>query len=240
MTSDSKSVIPLESNPAIFSELGHTIGLSPVLEFHDVYSLTEPDLLALLPNPVYALILLFPLTPDYENLRHQQDSKKSDYNNELFEQIKWFKQTIGNGCGLYALLHALSNLPKELIIHNSLFANFMGQINKQLSLQETTILVENLENSIKLNENFGEKGQTEAPSADTVVDLHFITFVKGNDEHLYELDGRRKGPIDLGISNQDSIINESNVIDKIQFYMNNADEANRIKFNIMAIAPSFD
>lgn len=70
---DSKSVIPLESNPAIFSELAFKLGLSPVVDFHDVYSLTDTELLAFLPNPVYAVILLFPLTESYENYRKTED-----------------------------------------------------------------------------------------------------------------------------------------------------------------------
>ncbi|KAK6461950.1 hypothetical protein DFJ63DRAFT_288143 [Scheffersomyces coipomensis] len=238
--SDTRSVIPLESNPTIFSDLAHNVGLSPVLGFHDVYSLTDPDLLAFLPKPIYALVLLFPLTANYESLRKSEDKPKKDYENELIDEIKWFKQTIGNGCGLYALLHALSNLPKELIIQNSLLSNFLKKVNNRLSIQETATLVENLESSIKLDENFGEKGQTEAPSPDAQIDLHFITFVKGKNNHIYELDGRRKGPIDLGLTELESVIDDPNVTKKIQFYMNNADEENRIKFNIMAIGPSFD
>ena len=42
---DSKRVIPLESNPAVFTDLAYNLGLTPVLEFHDVYSLTDKDLL---------------------------------------------------------------------------------------------------------------------------------------------------------------------------------------------------
>lgn len=56
---DSKRVIPLESNPAVFTDLAYNLGLTPVLEFHDVYSLTDKDLLNFLPNPLYAVILLF-------------------------------------------------------------------------------------------------------------------------------------------------------------------------------------
>lgn len=239
---DSKRVIPLESNPAVFTDLAYNLGLTPVLEFHDVYSLTDKDLLNFLPNPLYAVILLFPLSKNYEDYRKQQDSiNDQPYNNELNNKIKWFKQTIGNGCGLYALLHILTNLPRDLIISNSKLSNLLDSIKNGLSVDETSLIVEELESEIKLDENFGEKGQTEAPAASESVDLHFITFIKGKDNHLYELDGRRNGPIDLGESvDESNIIKDPLLTEKIQFYIDNADEANKNNFAIMAIGPSTD
>ncbi|RLV94006.1 Ubiquitin carboxyl-terminal hydrolase YUH1 [Spathaspora sp. JA1] len=234
---DSKSVIPLESNPAIFTELASNLGLSPLLQFHDVYSLTDPDLVAFLPQPVYGIILLFPLTPQYESYRKSQDATSAE--EPETSQVNWFKQTIGNGCGLYALLHILSNLPQDLIIENSKFSNFLKSI-KGKSIQETSKLIEDLEKFIKLDENFGSKGQTEAPEPTANIDLHFITYIKGNDGHLYELDGRRKGPIDLGEVDSSNIIHEKTLIDKIQFYIDNADDANKHNFAIMAIGPSVE
>jgi ubiquitin carboxyl-terminal hydrolase L3 len=239
---DSKSVIPLESNPAIFSELAFKLGLCPVLEFHDVYSLTDPDLLAFLPNPIYGVILLFPLTKGYEDYRVSEDSKYSaTYNKNI---VHWFKQTIRNGCGLYALLHILSNLPSDLIISNLTLSNLKSRIvegGESLSENEVAKLVEELESQIKLDENFGQKGQTEAPPPDVQIELHFITFVKGKDGHLYELDGRRKGPVDLGKSTDDvHILNDENLTKKIQFYIDNADDANKHNFAIMAIGPSLE
>ena len=74
---DSKRVIPLESNPSIFNSLSKKLGLSPVLQFHDVYSLTDSELLAFLPQPVYAIILLFPLTKNYEQYRKSSDKEQS-------------------------------------------------------------------------------------------------------------------------------------------------------------------
>lgn len=239
---DSKRVIPLESNPAIFTDLAYNLGLSPVLGFHDVYSLTDEDLLGFLPNPLYAVILLFPLSKNYEDYRKKQDTTVGEpYNNELNNRIKWFKQTIGNGCGLYALLHILTNLPRDLIVSNSKLSNLLDNIKSGVSVDETSLIVEELESDIKLDENFGDKGQTEAPDANDAVDLHFISFIKGKDNHLYELDGRRNGPIDLGESaNESNIIKDPLLIKKIQFYIDNADEVNRNNFAIMAIGPTID
>lgn len=241
-----KRVIPLESNPDIFNELSYKLGLSPILQFHDLYSLTDPDLLSFIPQPVYAIILLFPLTTNYELYRQSTDNISSNklYNNENSEDVMWFKQTIGNGCGLYALLHILANLPQDLIINGSaLKENFLKQITKHSNVVDVARIVENLESEIQLDDNYGVQGQTAAPSSEESVDLHFITFIKsGKNNHLYELDGRRNGPIDLGkasFTDSPNILNESKIIDKVQFYMNNTDEKNKHNFSIMAIAPSY-
>ena len=42
-----KYFVPLENNPQVFTALAHDLGMSPSLVFHDVYSLTDPDLLSI-------------------------------------------------------------------------------------------------------------------------------------------------------------------------------------------------
>lgn len=42
-------------------------------------------------------------------------------------------------------------------------------------------------------------GQTAPPPRGQSPPQAFIAFVKGSDGHLYELEGRRKGPIDRGL-----------------------------------------
>ncbi|PKX98486.1 cysteine proteinase [Aspergillus novofumigatus IBT 16806] len=42
-----KAFVPLENNPEVMSHLVHQLGLPPTLGFTDIYSIDEPDLLAL-------------------------------------------------------------------------------------------------------------------------------------------------------------------------------------------------
>ncbi|OBA21605.1 cysteine proteinase [Metschnikowia bicuspidata var. bicuspidata NRRL YB-4993] len=231
----SKRVIPLESNPEIFNGLAHKIGLSPVLLFHDVYSITDPDMLAFLPQPVFGIMMLFPITKLYEEYRKNQDAAVANDSKE----VTWYKQTIGNGCGLYALLHLLSNLPLNFVVHDLILNKMLLlQINTDTPVEEAAVLVEQLEQSIQLDSNYGSQGQTEAPPAEDQVEFHFIAYIKGNDNHLYELDGRRSGPVDLGESVEGShILDDAKLVEKIQFYVNITDESQRNNFAMMAIAP---
>ena len=46
-------------------------------------------------------------------------------------------------------------------------------------------IIENLENDIKLDENFGEKVILKAPDINESVDLHFISFIKSTKMVIY-------------------------------------------------------
>jgi len=106
-----KHYVPLESNPEVFTQLIHKLGVKG-LAFEDVYSITEPDLIAMISRPALALVLIFPTSDTYEEFREQDDAGKEVYVGKGDDEpIVWYKQTIGNACGLYAILHAISNGP---------------------------------------------------------------------------------------------------------------------------------
>jgi ubiquitin carboxyl-terminal hydrolase L3 len=100
-----KHFIPLESDPDVFTSLIHALGAPSSLVFEDVWSLDEPELL---PHPAYALILIFPTTDSYERRKALEEEDYQRHANSD-ESIVWFQQTINNACGLYGVLHALSN-----------------------------------------------------------------------------------------------------------------------------------
>ena len=99
-----------ENNPEVMSALVHKLGLSEKLAFHDVFSIDDPDLLAFVPRPAHALLLVFPVSETYEKFRRQEDQDKPEYNGHGDrEEVVWYKQTIANACGLIGLLHGVSN-----------------------------------------------------------------------------------------------------------------------------------
>src|SRR5690349_11677049 len=88
-----KHYIPLESNPVVFTQLIRTLGVSN-LEFQDVYSIEDLDLLALLPRPVLALILVFPTTEAYVRQSAEAEAERKVYTGKGDdEDVIWFRQT---------------------------------------------------------------------------------------------------------------------------------------------------
>ena len=99
-----------ENNPEVMTSLLQNLGLSTKVAFQDVFSIDEPELLAFVPRPAYALLLVFPVSETYEKFRTQEDAGKEEYiGRGDGEEVVWFKQTIGNACGLIGVLHAVSN-----------------------------------------------------------------------------------------------------------------------------------
>ena len=62
----------LENNPEVMNHLGAALGMAPTLSFHDIYSLTDPDLLSFIPRPAYALLVIIPLTPTWHAARENE------------------------------------------------------------------------------------------------------------------------------------------------------------------------
>lgn len=105
-----KHYIPLESNPMVFTELIHKLGVSTSLAFHDVLSIDDPNLLGFIPRPALALILVFPTSTVYEEHKAKEEISRDDHvSRGEDEHVIWYKQTINNACGLYGILHAVSN-----------------------------------------------------------------------------------------------------------------------------------
>ena len=109
-----KFFYPLESNPDVFNELIRLLGVSPRLAFEDVLSLDAPEES---PGPppshspeALALVLAFPaddvLATEYAAAGREADRYADSGDGE---PTVWFRQTIGNACGLYAVLHGVCN-----------------------------------------------------------------------------------------------------------------------------------
>jgi ubiquitin carboxyl-terminal hydrolase L3 len=103
-----KAYIALESDPEIFTELAHNLGAEGV-EFHDIISL-DPEMLLFIPRPVLGFILVLPPSPRYFEEFEEREKAMSVYHGKGDDEPTiWFSQSIQNACGLYAILHALSN-----------------------------------------------------------------------------------------------------------------------------------
>lgn len=85
-------------------------------------------------------------------------------------------------------------------------------------------------------------GDTTAPSANDKVDLHFVTFVKTEDNHLWEMDGRRRGPLDRGLLDEDEdVLSEKALGLGVRAFMKRENDAGGdLRFSLIVLAPSFD
>ncbi|KAI1268711.1 ubiquitin carboxyl-terminal hydrolase, family 1 [Xylariaceae sp. FL1019] len=237
-----KHFLPLESNPALFSQLIHELGVSPALSFHDVWSLDDPDLLSFIPRPVLAFIIVFPTTSDYEErLATEKASTEIRSSEPGRGDAIWFKQTINNACGLYGILHAVANgQARDFIAPGSHLADLLERCDSL----NTADIAKTLEADKDLESKYNmvaTQGDTEPPeNAEDEVDFHYVCFVKSHlNDNLFILDGDRDGPIDKGsFTGQDLFSNQG--IEAIQDFIrhHDSDGENGGQFSLLALAPS--
>ncbi len=187
----------------------------------------------MLGQPVLGLVFL------YEINELQRDYEKAEaaslQKNKVTENIFFMKQYAKNACGTIALFHVIMNnlydYP-DLVRENSHFTKFAEEsfgktpaevgegfkVNKEIFQQHR--------DSVK-------KGKTKVTSK---VETHFVAFVE-KDGFLYELDGRKKEPINHGECSPEGLTFMGCLV--IQRFMQR-DPTNN-KFTILAIAkrPNF-
>lgn len=188
-----------ENNPEVMTSLIHELGMSPTVAFHDVYSLDDDSLLAFVPRPAYALLLVFPVNAAYESNRITEDSSRPVYSGSgPGEEVLWYKQTIANACGLIGLLHAASNGPVTEFIGEGSALQGLIQQAVPLKPEDRAELLYQSQALEAAHAGAASMGDTAAPAAEDEVETHYVCFVKSREGNLWELDGRRKGPINRG------------------------------------------
>uniref|UniRef100_A0A671UVM7 Ubiquitin carboxyl-terminal hydrolase n=1 Tax=Sparus aurata TaxID=8175 RepID=A0A671UVM7_SPAAU len=175
--------LPLESNPEVC--FVNCLGMRQTWQFGDVYGL-DPELLNMVPRPVCAVLLLFPVTEKYETFKQEEEEKLKGQPQEVSPDVYFIKQTIGNACGTIGLIHAVANNKAHLEFESdSALKKFLEQTSKMTPEERATFLEK--DESIRVtHESSAQEGQTEAPSLDEKVNLHFIAFVNVGGQ-LYEL-----------------------------------------------------
>ncbi|GAC76875.1 ubiquitin C-terminal hydrolase UCHL1 [Moesziomyces antarcticus T-34] len=232
--------VPLESNPELFTSWCSSMGLdTSKFAFHDIYG-TDPDLLAMVPQPVSAVLLLFPLTEEMAKLRHDENASASP--DDPSSGILWFKQTIGNACGTIGLLHALANSDATSSIKPGSPLDTLFQKARATSdANERADVLVNSKELQTVHEATASQGQSQAPEDLDNVLLHFICFVRSKDGELVELDGSsgRKGPMPRGkkVQTQEDLLPVAVEFVKDHYMALNPNEVN---FNLIALGPSFD
>ncbi|SMR58706.1 unnamed protein product [Zymoseptoria tritici ST99CH_1E4] len=245
-TSLKKRFVPLENNPEVMTTLLHNLGLSPTLSFHDVYSISDPDLLSFVPRPAHALLLVFPVSSSYESHRRTEDASLPTYSGSgLLEDVIWYRQTIGNACGLIGLLHAVSNgAARKMVQPGSELERFINAA-VPLSPADRAALIENSDVIANAHASAAATGDTAPPEAGDDVDLHYVCFVKSEKSgKLWELDGRRKGPLDRGVlSEGEDVLSEKGLDVGVRAFLKREEEASgggELRFSLITLAEGLD
>ncbi|XP_035249243.1 ubiquitin carboxyl-terminal hydrolase isozyme L3 [Anguilla anguilla] len=222
--------LPLEANPDVMNQFLRQLGLQPSWQFGDVYGL-DPELLSLVPRPVCAVLLLFPVTDKYESFRLEEEAKIKAQGPQVRPDVYFMRQTIGNACGTIGLIHAVANNQARLDFEPaSALKKFLMQ-SSSLSPEDKASFLEKDESIRVTHESSAQEGQTEAPSLDEKVDLHFIAFVNVGGS-LYELDGRKPFPIAHGKTTEDTFLEDATEVCR-RFMARDPDE---LRFTVVALS----
>lgn len=223
-TPSAKRWLPLEANPEVMNQFLWGLGLpEDEAECCDVFGL-DLELLEMVPKPVLAVVFLYPLTAQSEEERIQQENEKKEASNSVY----FMKQTVGNACGTIGLLHAIGNLTSEIkLVEGSFLDRFFKTTATMDPSERATYLEKDTEMEVA-HSVAATAGETEASDN---VDTHFICF-SCVDGELYELDGRKTGPISHGPSSPSSILQDAAKVIQGMIEKN----PNSLNFNVIAIS----
>lgn len=179
--------IPLESNPSIFNDYFHQIGLKENFIFNELFSFDYKEVQEIKLSNVYAVILNFLKTAPNDTI----------YNKNQFisdSSLFYMHQTdpLTNACGVVAGIHSIANISSSLspIKENSL----LEQLTKEKKSPDEYA------NELSTNEKWKEfhlkiasNGSSIIPEKMEDVKHHYVSFVV-KEGRLYELDGRLNMP----------------------------------------------
>ncbi|XP_018430179.1 PREDICTED: ubiquitin carboxyl-terminal hydrolase isozyme L5 [Nanorana parkeri] len=187
----------MESDPGVFTELIKGFGCQGV-QVEEIWSLDQEHFEDL--QPVQGLIFLFKWQPGEEPAGSVvQDSR--------LDTIFFAKQVINNACATQAIVSILLNTNHpdvhlgETLSEFKEFTQSFDAAMKGLALSNSEV-IRQVHNSFARQQMFEFDAKSSAKDDDA---FHFVSYFPVNGR-LYELDGLRDGPIDLGTCNQDDWI----------------------------------
>ncbi|XP_039046718.1 ubiquitin carboxyl-terminal hydrolase 3-like isoform X2 [Hibiscus syriacus] len=225
--SSRKRWLPLEANPVVMNQFLWGLGL-PVDEAEccDVYGLDD-ELLAMVPQPVLAVLFLFPITSQTEEERLQQDKGKRVSAIMYSSSFLFHEKTVGNACGTIGILHSVGNVTSEIMLQEGSYLDRFFKSTASMDPLERAAFLEKDDEMEVAHTIAATAGETEASDN---VNTHFICFTCVDGE-LYELDGRKSGPISHGASSPSSILQDAAKVIKGMIQKN----PESLNFNVIAL-----
>ncbi|XP_023322187.1 ubiquitin carboxyl-terminal hydrolase isozyme L3 [Eurytemora carolleeae] len=218
--------LPIESNPDVMNSFLRKVGVPEEWEINDVFGLDD-ELLQMLPQPVLALLLLFPINDK------QEQTPGSDPE-QISSKVFYMKQTISNACGTVALLHSVANNTDSIKLKEGALKEYLTDSDDK-SPEKRAELLEADDAICQQHDDAAKEGQTSAPGREDSVDYHFVTFVHV-DGQLYELDGRKSGPVVVGLSCKETFLKDA--AGACKQYMSRDPE--NINFTVLALTAKME
>ena len=194
--------LPVESNPEVFNSFAAKMGFPQTLVWQDVMSLEDWGL-EMLPAPVRACAMVYEITPEQEAFKATEEAARAAAAAPAVLPF-FMAQQIPNACGTIALIHTCVNLAvggDVAVPEGSWLAGYiqkalpLSPVEREALLAADTTLAEQHADAV-------QQGQS-AVVNDTW--QHFVCFVE-REGRLWELDGRKGGPIDHGPCAKDAVM----------------------------------
>jgi ubiquitin carboxyl-terminal hydrolase L5 len=214
----------IESDPGVFTELIRGFGTKGV-QVEELWSLSPDNFEHL--KPINGLIFLFKWLPGDE-------PSGSVVEDSRLESIFFAKQVINNACATQAILSVLLNAVHDDVELGKTLSDFR-EFSQSFDHTMKGLALSNSETIKQVHNSFARQQMFEFEQVSASKDedvFHFISYVPIGGR-LYELDGLKEGPIDLGLipSDSDWVQLARPVIEKrIQKY-----SEGEIHFNLLAV-----
>ncbi|KAH7176725.1 ubiquitin carboxyl-terminal hydrolase-like protein isozyme L3 [Dactylonectria macrodidyma] len=163
------------------NELACFLGVTEELAFHDVYSLYDDDAMAMVPRPVFALLVTIPMMEAWKQHRDAEDGAVEWYKGVgRDESVTWFQQTVIHGCRLIGFLHCVANgLPSEMVVPGSELANLLEKAIPP-GIGERAALLNDTNSMHKASETVAQRGDTKDLYAGEESIHLFVVLIKGS------------------------------------------------------------
>jgi ubiquitin carboxyl-terminal hydrolase L3 len=131
-----------------------------------------------------------------------------------------------------------------MVVPNSPLAKILTQA-KTMNTPERAELLENSDELEAAHTSFSQQGQSRAPSAEEETETHYVALVKHvnpttGKTMIYELDGRRLGPVErVELPQGEDLLGET-ALGIVKEFMQREMESGRQAFSLCALAPSLD
>jgi ubiquitin carboxyl-terminal hydrolase L3 len=225
-----KKWLPIENNPWLLNKYVNALGMDKSYQYCEIFGFDD-DLLAFAP-PAIAVMLCFPITKENEQKKSEETLHIEENGQFSPKNLYFMNQTIGNACGTIGILHSISNNTDKLKLNDGFLKDFI-EATKDLAPKERATFLEK-------DDRIEEVHQETATDPNSVVipgsertNIHFICFVLKED-HIFELDGRRKYPMNRGKSTSETFLKDTVQVIKNYMNMNPGD----LNFSVTILAKS--